>query len=382
MADDMTISVPIRLKGDVNVRSEKSDLARKDASDRATNSILKDLGFIAGAVGIMAVIWKGLEPVLKPVFQLLGFILTLLFMPLIPILKPMVLMLSDLATTLTPVMQKITERIDNMLGEGANIGDVFREMFTMIGAEVLPIFVDFFQRAMTPLVEGFAQFMSVLIPFLIPVLVEGFVVFINELAKVTPLIADAIATLVLGVMRATTDVFRTDLVTALGILVGVLATAILIIKGVTIGWAIALGVLLGVIIYMAIKGWVDIFQTLGELLKNTGNWFNTQLNNLFGSIISVITSILNRIKSISIPSPSQLFGRADRVQDFILHPNGRLIKTASDDFLVGTKSPEKMMGGKEITININNPVVREERDLQKITEMVSLNLQRNLQRRY
>jgi hypothetical protein len=61
--------------------------------------------------------------------------------------------------------------------------------------------------------------------------------------------------------------------------------------------------------------------------------------------------------------------RYTKVGDAIIRPNGEVIKTDPMDTLYATKNPG-MMGGS-ITIQINNPSVRNDSDIRKIAEEVS-----------
>lgn len=74
-------------------------------------------------------------------------------------------------------------------------------------------------------------------------------------------------------------------------------------------------------------------------------------------------------------------GKSKKVADAIIRPNGQIIETSPSDTLIATKNPNKLGSGNQISININNPSVRNDQDIKKIAEQVNVILNRQLRGR-
>ncbi|MCK5266807.1 MAG: phage tail tape measure protein [Spirochaetes bacterium] len=61
-------------------------------------------------------------------------------------------------------------------------------------------------------------------------------------------------------------------------------------------------------------------------------------------------------------------GLGQRFNDFISRPGSAPVSFSPDDTIIGVKNPEKLGGG--VTININNPTVRDDRDIDRIRDVI------------
>lgn len=106
MANDFKVEIPISFGGESKAGKKLADdFMRnikgsfqgfgKSVSTQSTG-VLPGIGKIATSVGIIASIWQGIAPILKPVLKMLSILLTILLLPLMPLIKQMV---SGLAKT-------------------------------------------------------------------------------------------------------------------------------------------------------------------------------------------------------------------------------------------------------------------------------------------
>jgi hypothetical protein len=108
---EMKIEVPIVIKGADNLKSAATDMAKKflNSVRNLKNSVFgsggggeqREVSFnikkMAAQVGILAAIWAGLEPLLRPVLQMLRLLLIILFLPLMPIMKDIAKKIGEVA---------------------------------------------------------------------------------------------------------------------------------------------------------------------------------------------------------------------------------------------------------------------------------------------
>lgn len=141
--------------------------------------------------------------------------------------------------------------------------------------------------------------------------------------------------------------------------------------------------------------WTDYIEPAWNWLKSVGEWIWTQIlkpawewfsdigtkiwNILKGAFTSAVDYIKSAIRNIFRGSSG---GSTKKVNDMIIQPNGQMIQTSPRDYLIATKDPSKLGGSGGITINFNNPVVREQADLKKIAEETSKILERKLWKSY
>lgn len=65
------------------------------------------------------------------------------------------------------------------------------------------------------------------------------------------------------------------------------------------------------------------------------------------------------------------------LNDFILTDDGRLMQPSPNDTIIGTKNPENLGGGGQTTVNINDPVMKEEADIERLVQEVEDRVNRN-----
>lgn len=335
---------------------------------------IKGFGKMLAVVGGISAIFQGLKPIIEPVMKMLQAILLILFIPLIPILKPLLMILAEMAKKLVPVMLEISKKVEEALNTGG-IGEALGVLFDEITEKVL--------------IPGFEKLATQFIPKLIPILIDGFISFVSAL--VTPKnigsIGEALITgfknLVSGLIEVLKENWKEILIGfLLIILTGIAATLLAAITGLTLGWAVVIGALIiGAIIFIA-KKISDNWTTIVNTIKDTWNNFISSLKNIF-------TSILNKVKTFLSDLP--IIGGAFRKRQL-----GGPVNMGGS-FLVGERGPELfvpsgsgkivpnnqlMSGGQTITININNPSVRQEADIKRLADEISRVLASSQRRRF
>ena len=107
------------------MKSIKGSFSGFGSSKKAGSSenIMPGIGKIAASVGIIASIWQGISPILKPVLKMFSILLTLLLLPLMPLIKQMV---SGLAKTAGKVSEAQQEAGGGMPGLLAGFGELLK----------------------------------------------------------------------------------------------------------------------------------------------------------------------------------------------------------------------------------------------------------------
>jgi len=134
MKNGFEIQVPITLKGEGGASKKLAEDFTKSIKDSfkgfgikgekaQTEGISGNIGKIAASVGIIATIWQGIAPILKPVLKMFSILLTLLLIPLMPLIKQMV---SGLAKTAQNVRTAQEEAGGGYAGFIAGLAEVFK----------------------------------------------------------------------------------------------------------------------------------------------------------------------------------------------------------------------------------------------------------------
>ncbi len=285
---------------------------------------IKGFGKLLGLVGGMGLVLSSLDFIIKPVMSLLKAVLALLFIPLIPIMKPAMIALAKFVPPLLNVMKKIEGFVEKV--------------------------VLFFSRPAENVLKDIFNLEN------IKKSAKEFAKFFFNLGK------DFLGPIVLSVGKFFFD----------------------------------MGVALGDIISNMIRGLFNVGMKLGEKLANA--WQNsleflkslgTRIwDSLKGAFAFVRDTLKNTIRSIA----NGIIGFANRLIPGSRFDIPRLasggIVTKPTLALIGERGPEAVVPlsqggfGGPMTININNPIVREERDLRKIADSVSRVLMKQNRRNF
>ena len=336
------VEVPITLKG-----GNEGKKVGKDIGGSIAEQIKKSLGSIgigkgkgesggAGLIGgvsgkmvgwlaVIGLVVEGLSFILKPILSLFKVILMLLFMPLVPLLKPTMQALAAFVKWFAPLMKKaviLTEKIykgilNFIVALVSGVTGIFKGIFEALGAGW-----DMIKNA------GAWIWDNILMP--------GFSVILN-----------------FGMWIWEKFVLGLKTISDLGKKI----------------WEFIKGLFVGTInVGSAVWNWFKgLFVGTINVATTVWNWFK----GLFVGTINVATTVWNWFKG--------LFGgrgSSRSVGDAIITPQG-VVHTNPQDYIIATKNPASLGGGK-ITININNPSVRNDMDVRKIANQVSQVLQRQM----
>ena len=119
------------------------------------------------------------------------------------------------------------------------------------------------------------------------------------------------------------------------------------------------------------KIWDTILNPAFSWLSDVGTKIWNIIKDPFQQLASKLADIFKWIKSVV----RSLIGGGS-VNDGIVQ-NGKIITTHPDDYIVATKDPSSLGGKGGITININNPVVRDDRDIDALVKKISMELQKS-----
>ena len=297
-----------------------------------TGTLGKGIGKAVGYLSLIAIVVEGLSFMLKPIMSLLKVILMLLFMPLIPLLKPVIKGLAGVAKWIAPIMRKIAvgvERIVKAIGEGA----------TWIWENLLKPIWD-------GLVKAFEIFRDIGKRIWEEIIRPGFD-FLSDVGK-----------------WIWEEIIRPGF-------------SFLLNAGIWI-WE--------QIIKPGFDFWKDIGEKLWNFIKglfvgtiSVGEKVWEMFKGFFRGTINVATTVWNWFRGLfGGKRRSYSVTRGGSAGDFISRPGQPLQKFSPQDTIIGVKDPSKIIGGGSITININNPVVRQERDIKSLANEISKILQRKM----
>lgn len=136
MADKFKVEIPISIEGgkgkvgkklaDDFLKSIKGKFTGFGSGKKAgggAGDLIPGIGKIVASVGIIASIWQGIAPILKPVLKMLSILLTLLLLPLMPLIKQLV---SGLAKTAGKVSEAQQAAGGGMAGFVAGLGELMK----------------------------------------------------------------------------------------------------------------------------------------------------------------------------------------------------------------------------------------------------------------
>jgi hypothetical protein len=343
MAEDYKIEIPMEFTGG-------SKSGGKDGMSELNKSV-KDLNkTVYGTMDIIEMLSSVLGDVFKilsPIFKILSIIFMMFFLPFLPIVKLLVEKLAAFAkwffdSGAIESMQKWVQKIADLLG----------------------LWWDFLAKAFVFIVQAIAQGVIWLI--------EAFMWVGNK------------------IMEAGIWIWEK--------LVGIYNDYLLpawewIVNGLYSIWTDYLVPVWTWLVEMFYSIWTTYLEPAWNFLKDVGSWiWERILKPAFEWLSDLGTWIWNILKAPFTwlkDKISSFFGGGSskdskgttRVNDAIIQPNGHIIQTDPKDYLIATKNPGSLMSGG-VTINFNNPVVREQADIKKIAEETSKILERKLWRSY
>ena len=325
---DFSIDIPISVNGGGG-GSDKTNNTLKELNDnvkKLDKSVFGTLDIFEMLTQVLGDIFK----LIQPLFKLLSIILLIFYIPFIPLIKILAGYLANVAKGLSKFMQ----------GE-IDFSTLVEEYIQPGLIQLLEGFLNWWEQTGKPLMEsifsGVADWiLKNILPFLWSVILILGEFIIGELWEK-----------IVGYWEIFTQV-------VMWIWENILQPAW--------NWFLGIGE----------KLWT-------EILKPAWDWFSDIGEKIWAILKSGFDYVQDKLYSLSFG----LIGKKSE-DDFIIRPNGQLIETADTDFLIGTKNPDKLFGGGgggSITININNPSVRDDSDIRKLANAVSRELQLQSKRR-
>lgn len=420
---DMEIKIPIEVKGDADGKKLGASIgeAFKEKAKGALQSIglgggsgksqgrgkgfgskllgfgklIGGIGLLIGGVMFVGGILKKMantiaqnNPVMKSIFSLLSLFIFLLFLPLNLILMPV---LRALMKALQKTAGGIAGVLSGEVGPGEWIGNVIKEVGPIL-VEGIKQFAKFFATVWDEISGPISEALMMAFETLTPLFTDIFellaTVFISNIPEILSAFFGAMMMGFESIADKSVKRFGKGWSGIIGLVLFALGAIGLFIAG---GWVVAIiGVLVAIVavfgkdiwngIKWLVQKWLESWVKTIELWKNIGKWMWDKFTAIISSSLNVLKGIGQWIKSAVM----SLFGGGSRgskkVNDFILRPNGELIETSPDDTIIGVKDTSNL-GGSDITININNPIVREENDIREIVNQVSMILQKQITRR-
>ena len=293
---------------------------------------------ILGPIGTIAVVVSALEAFLKPVFNLLKAIITLLFLPLVPILIPVLKLLGKFITFMMPIVRTMTDSMQRLVG-------LVQDSVDEEGGEIL-----------TRVQEAFEEFKEKFAP------VAGKIGdFIFGAFKVMGGLGNKIFNLVVEVFLELGGLgnFLFELVVSFFKVLGTIGKVIF--DKMILAWQFLFGIGKWLFDNIIRPGW-EFMLGVGKLI--------------WGIIKAPWIWLAGKIRSIV-----ELFkfgrgsgGSTQSVGDAVISPSGNVITTNPRDFLIATTDPSSLASGTSIsfapTIHINGGI-NSDMDVKKIAQQIA-----------
>ena len=330
MAKDFEIEVPISAKGSTSSGTSGGGnpmVKELQKLNKSTKNLNKTMFMNIDVIEIITSLFGDVLKVIQPLIKILSLLFLMIFLPLLPVLKLLVKGLSKLVKMFSGGSGNVAKLVSKtILGIFAAVGLLLLSatapvwiVFALIAATVLLLW--------EPIMASLAWIGS----------------FLGELA----------ANLWIGLVD----------------LVNVIA------KFGTFIWE-KLNAGLAKVAKFGLLIW-DKFKLGLESVVNFGTWVWDLFKTGLSGIADLGTKIWNWIKD-SLGSVGSFFGGSSE-DDFLMRPGQSPVSFSPQDTIVGVKDISKLGGS---TININNPVVRNDQDIKKIANEVSRVLQRQMPGRF
>lgn len=142
---------------------------------------------------------------------------------------------------------------------------------------------------------------------------------------------------------------------------------------------------IGALVVYVVKNWNSIKDATVNAWTGISNFFSSIWNTIKNTFTSAIDWIMNKLRPLlnaidrvesagksiggGISGAVKSLGKAIGVNDAIIAPNGNIITTHPDDYLIATKNPHSL-GGGGITINITGNTLLDDHAAEKIGDMI------------
>lgn len=177
----------------------------------------------------------------------------------------------------------------------------------------------------------------------------------------------------------------------LGVLLPAIIAGFTLLAG-TVGIVIGIFVALGIAIYKIIAiykllkedsdlVWEGMKIMARETVDSIVGWFTDAWDKI-KKVVDAIKNAVNVVKTKASSIGSSIVDKAKSVigiNDGVIAPNGQVVSTAPDDWLIATKNPQSLgAGAGGITINLNGTFMSPKESMKSITDEIANELKRRL----
>jgi hypothetical protein len=319
----------------------KEEDKEENKDRKKSNSLLGDILKAMGIMKISSTLLSGLVTLVEPFVRLFSALSFLVFFPLWKYLKP--------------VLEKLASGVKEIAERGlleTIAGPTPREREGMIeGEEIKKSFLDIYPNIATVILGGFVAVMGAIVAFLVGSIPLTFSLILAGLVTLAPRLSEMVAEK-FGSFWAV--LFK--LVLAVG--VGIVAAAL----G---GWIVALVGLMIATFALFLPELSKVGKFIFDSIVSNVKMGLSILRDLGGMIMGFIRRFIGGGRG----------GGGERVSDAIITPTGKVITTSPEDYLIATKTPEKLgvgAGGMTFSPTINiNAQINSEMDIRKVAEQIA-----------
>lgn len=333
-----------------NTGGTPAGIAAAKASEKEEDKNTKELKSLTKAVAIGNVIantlkdaTEGLRQLISPLIKILSALLIVAFMPLIPLLTKLTEALGDLVGAMAKGGGGI-KGLAGAVGEGVEGSIVKRVMaviigiLLLVGAGIMLLFL----AATSPIWASFAAVAAVVAG----IATLLFLAWDDHLKPAFTFISEKLTELwesLIGIWNMIVQAFKD------------FGTAISEAFALIVEWFVELP---GNLKDALTKG-LEVLSGLGKIIIDAIKKALGGIGSFFGDIGSNVRETASSFNPFN---------------DFIQRPGMSPVGFSPQDTIIGVKDTGTL--GGNTTVNINNPVVREDSDIRKMTDAISKELQR------
>ena len=316
MVQEFKVEIPISASGGAGKGGASDELKKLNKN---VLKLDKTMFLNIDVVEILSSLAGDLYKVMQPLFKILSLLFMVIFLPLMPIMKMLI-----------KVVAGLIDGFIKLFGGKINFAEFIKGY---VGPAIIGVL-----SAMLELTKMIWTAIWEVVKGVVSLLWEGFAWIVEKLIQGGTWLWKTIISAFQNIATKMWDIIKK-------MFTGV-------IDAVSIVWNFIKGLF---------RGTIDVGSNIWNFIKG-----------LFKGTIDVSKTVWNWFKGLFGGSN----GKTTSVGDAIITPQG-VVKTDPKDFIIATKNPGSI-GGKNITININNPSVRNDQDIKKMASEFSRVLQRQL----
>lgn len=288
-----------------------------------------------------------------------------------------------LTSVLAPTFAKLAEPVSRITSWFMDLDEGTKTLiasFVAIAATIAPIIMVFgqlvamaaaFGVTTVALVSGIAGVIA------IAMILGAALIYLEKRFGAVSILIEAFGRIFRGVASIFSDIVNGEWSNAADTLISAVSNAVSATKDILKGLGSSLISLLSDAASRAVSGGKDIAE---GIINGITSFLKDNSDKVLNALDTLIPGVpIQSLIGAGSSAFSAISSGMSRVNDFVITDSGRMLKTHPNDTIIGTKNPDSLGGGNGNTVNIrvDNPTVRDDRDIDKIAREIEKRMDRN-----